>query len=47
MVIYVCKNCNYRSEKENISECSFCGMDCIEAEKDAGDLIQEIEDLFG
>ncbi len=46
MVKYICKNCNYRFDAENPQECNFCGMECIEKEKDAGELLREIEMLF-
>jgi len=46
MVRYVCKNCNYRFEGKDISECNFCGMRSLEVEKDAGELINEIERLL-
>ncbi len=47
MARYVCKNCNYRFNGKNLKECGFCGMDCIEEEKSAEELIEEIERLLG
>jgi len=47
MAKYVCKNCNYRFEAENVDECRFCGMERLEEEKSAGELISEIEGLLG
>jgi hypothetical protein len=47
MVKYICKNCNYGFEGENVGECNFCGMESLEREKDACELIDEIENLLG
>ena len=47
MAKYVCKNCNYNSELEKEAECSFCGMENLELEKSAGELLDEIRNLFG
>lgn len=47
MARFICKNCNYKFEGENINECKFCGTDCIEEEKDASELLEEIEELLG
>ncbi|MBL7059196.1 hypothetical protein ISS08_01970 [Candidatus Pacearchaeota archaeon] len=43
---FVCKNCNYNFEAENPDECKFCGMDCIEKQKSAIELLEEIEGLL-
>jgi len=47
MAKYVCKNCNYRFDAEGVDECRFCGMESIEKEKNACELLEEIEDLLG
>jgi rRNA maturation endonuclease Nob1 len=46
MAKYVCKNCNYQFELEDKSECKFCGMEHLELEKSAGELLKEIGSLF-
>lgn len=47
MAKYICKNCNYRFDGEGLEGCGFCGMDSIEEEKDAGELLEEVERLLG
>lgn len=46
MTKYVCKNCNYRFEHKSANECGFCGMDSIEIEKNASELLDEIDRLL-
>ena len=46
MAKYVCKNCNYNFDEEDASECKFCGMDCIEVDKSAGELLDEVDRLL-
>ena len=46
MTKYICKNCNYGFEGDSLDKCGFCGMDSIEKEKNAGELLEEIEDLL-
>ncbi len=46
MVKYICKNCNYNFSGENADECRFCGMESIEVEKSAGELLDEIGKLL-
>jgi len=46
MAKYVCKNCNYRFDGENQNECRFCGMESIEIEKSAGELLEEVRGLL-
>ena len=46
MVIYSCKNCNYRFESERAEECKFCGMECIEKEKSAIELLDDVDKLL-
>ena len=43
---YVCKNCNYRFNSENANECGFCGMKDIEIEKNANELLDEVNRLL-
>lgn len=46
MAKYVCKNCNYSSNSGNADECRFCGMNSLELEKSAGDLLDEVDRLL-
>lgn len=46
MIRCVCRNCNYRFESEKPRECPYCGMDEIEQEKSANELLKEVEDLL-
>jgi rubrerythrin len=47
MVKFVCKNCNYRFESSNPFDCPYCGREDFEKEKNASELLQEIEQLLG
>jgi hypothetical protein len=47
MVKYTCKNCNHKSEGDSLSKCGFCGMESIEKDNDAEELLSEIADLLG
>lgn len=46
MVRHVCTNCNYRFEAKNPDECPYCGLDTIEKEKSASELVDEAENLL-
>lgn len=46
METFKCKNCNRIFNAENPTECNFCGMNCIEKEKDAIELLDEVENLL-
>jgi len=46
MANYVCTNCNYKSNLESSSECPYCGEQTIEKEKDASELLDEIEEIL-
>ena len=46
MMKYLCKNCNYSFESENANECKFCGMNDINIEKSAGDLLDDVDRLL-
>jgi len=43
---YVCKNCNYRFERDNVYECPYCGNEAIEKEKNAEELLEEVSRLL-
>lgn len=46
MTKYVCTNCNYRCDLEKKSDCPYCGMEKLEKEKTAEELIEEVERLL-
>jgi DNA-directed RNA polymerase subunit RPC12/RpoP len=43
---YVCKDCNYRFERDDAFDCPYCGNEGIEKEKDANDLLNEVDRLL-
>jgi len=43
---YVCLNCNYRFESNSPNDCPHCGRDEFEKEKDAEELLSEVERLL-
>ena len=43
---YVCKNCNYRFERDDAYDCPNCGNEVIEKEKDAENLLEEVDKLL-
>lgn len=45
MAGYICKSCKFRTEKK-MRECPWCGKNTIEAEKSAGELLNEINDIL-
>jgi len=45
MARFVCKNCNYKFEKE-LKKCKFCGMDYLEEEKNAEELLEYVGGLL-
>jgi len=46
MVKYMCKNCDYRFESIDASNCHFCGIDSIEVEKSAVELLDDVDRLL-
>lgn len=46
MVMHICTNCSYRFNSENPNECPYCGEDKVEIEKDASELLDEVEKLL-
>ena len=46
MTKWICPGCNYRFEAENPTECPYCGRTNIEKEKDASELLEEVESLL-
>lgn len=45
-MVFICKNCNFRLNKHE-NECPFCGMnESIEKEKNASEIIEEIDRLL-
>ncbi len=47
MMKFICKGCGYRfeSEKEN-TKCPYCGKKEIEGEKNAEELIKDVEKIL-
>jgi len=43
---YICTNCNYRFESSKISDCPYCGLKKVEKEKNAEELLKEIENML-
>lgn len=43
---YICKDCNYRFNAERTRECDYCGRNNIEIEKNAGELLDEVDRLL-
>ena len=43
---YLCTNCNYRFESQRPLDCPYCGMDQIEKEKSASELLEEVERIL-
>lgn len=44
--MWICKNCNYSSKIEN-NECPYCGKKkSLEKEKNASELIEEINEMY-
>ena len=46
MVKCICTNCNYRCDLERKSDCPYCGMDTLEKEKSAEELVEEVGKLL-
>mgnify|MGYP001595058328 FL=1 len=44
---YICKDCNYRFNAEKLIDCGYCGKNNIEMEKNAEELLDEIDKLIG
>jgi len=43
---WICTNCNYRFDSENPRDCPYCGMEALEKEKNAAELLEEVERLL-
>jgi len=43
---FVCKNCNYRFERDDAYDCPYCGKEAIEKEKDAKELLEDVNRLL-
>ena len=47
MAKWACLSCNYRFDSEKVpKDCPYCGRDKIEKEKNAEELLGEIQDLL-
>tara|TARA_Y100000310_G_scaffold35047_1_gene33164 strand:+ start:739 stop:885 length:147 start_codon:yes stop_codon:yes gene_type:complete len=43
---YLCINCNYRFERDEVYDCPNCGESSIEKEKSAKELLEDVEGLL-
>jgi len=46
MANYVCTNCNSRFNLENSIDCPHCGKNSVKEEKNAEELLDEIEEIL-
>lgn len=44
MTKFFCKNCGYRIETENLQKCPYCNKASLQKEKNAEELLDEIND---
>ncbi|MBR9706708.1 hypothetical protein GOV14_06755 [Candidatus Pacearchaeota archaeon] len=47
MIKYICTNCNYRFNAQEAIDCPYCGKEKIEKEKNATELLEEVEQILG
>jgi 4-hydroxy-3-methylbut-2-en-1-yl diphosphate synthase IspG/GcpE len=43
----ICKHCNFRTSKENLTECPWCGRNSLVKEGSAEELLDEVNDILG
>jgi DNA-directed RNA polymerase subunit RPC12/RpoP len=46
MVRYICPNCRFYLEAEKAVECPYCGKRTLEKERDAEELLDEIDKIL-
>lgn len=46
MAGYICKNCKFRTNKETLKECPWCGKNSLEKEGSAEELLDEVDDII-
>ena len=46
MAGYICKHCKFRTNKDKMRECPWCGRDTLEKEGSAEDLLDEIDSII-
>lgn len=46
MAGYICRHCNFRTNKEKIRECPWCGRDTLEKEGSAEELLDEVNGII-
>jgi len=47
MVKFICSHCGYKKESEiNIKKCPYCNKDSLERERNAEELVNEIDELL-
>jgi RNA polymerase subunit RPABC4/transcription elongation factor Spt4 len=42
----ICKHCNFRTPKENMTECPWCGRNSMIKEGSAEELLSEVDDIL-
>jgi len=43
---YICTHCKFRFNSKNPSDCPYCGRKTLEREKDASELIEEVNKML-
>jgi hypothetical protein len=46
MVAWVCNRCKFRFNATNPRDCPYCGRETLEKEKNASELLDEVDDLL-
>ena len=46
MTKYICDKCEYSTKLENLGDCPCCKEGKMETEKDANELIEEVEEIL-
>ena len=42
----ICKHCNFRTPKEHMTECPWCGRNSLIKEGSAEELLSEVDDIL-
>jgi len=46
MGTWICTNCNYKFNSKKCSDCPYCGKESVEKEKNATELLKEVDKLL-
>jgi len=46
MTGYICKHCNFRTDKVSMKECPWCGRNSLEKEGSAEELLDEVNKVL-